>query len=260
MKIQLVSFEKHARYTSKLQVIRPTAMAEFLSHSSADFVMFSEHALRTQDDLTIVQLFNGNNGITALLELKEGKTLNGNRMYLLKNGEWSYIGNQVFSTSEEADPCHVDALLEILEGKYKRSGDTREFEVAGKKFLILQCGENNILKGLSGTAEFRLKNYPDFETRFNAILENVDIVLNPVHVRWGRFGSFLARLRKFSENGRYCFSCTQMEGNMLESATNDPTHNTTQVVMHNGELISPISTEVIDIGCEKFLVQTYEID
>ena len=260
MKIQLVSFKKHARYTSKLQVTRPNAMADFLSHSTADFVMFSEHALRTQDDLTIVQLFNSNTKIVALLELKEGKTLNGNRMYLLQGGEWSYIGNQVFSTSDEVDPSHVDALLETIEGKYERFGDKRQFEVAGKNFLILQCGENNILKGLSGTAEFRLKNHPSLEKRFNDILEKVNIVLNPVHERWGRFGSFLARLRKFSENGRYCFSCTQMQENMLEKAINNPTHNTTQVVMHNGELISPISSEVIDTGSEYFLAQTYEID
>lgn len=260
MKIQLVSFEKHARYTSKLQITRPNAIAEFLSHSTADFVMFSEHALRTQDALTVVQLFNSNKKIIALLELREGKTLNGNRMYLLHEGEWSYIGNQVFSTSDEVEPSLVDALLETLEGKYKRFGDKRQFEVGGKNFLVLQCGENNILKGLSGIAEFRLRNHPDLENRFNDILESVDVVLNPVHERWGRFGSFLARMRKFSENGRYCFSCTQMQENMLESAINNPTHNTTQIVMHNGELVPPVSSEVIDTGSEQFLVQTYEID
>jgi len=260
MKIQLVSFKKHARYTSKLQITRPNAIADFLSNSNADFVMFNEHALRNQDDLTIVQNFNGNKKIIALLELKEGKTLNGNRMYLLQKGKWSYIGNQVFSTSDDVDSSHVDALLETMEGVYDRTGERRQFEVAGKNFLILQCGENNILKGLSGTAEFRLKNHPNLERRFNDILERVDVVLNPVHERWGRFGSFLARMRKFSEDNRYCFSCTQIQENMLESAKNNPTHNTTQVVMHNGELVSPISSDVIDTGCEQFLVQTYEID
>ena len=170
--------------------------------------------------------------------------------YLLQNGFIRELRHQLISTADEVNEEIVDTLLREFNRR-------RQFDVNGKRFLIVQCGENNILKGTTGCAEFRLKDtQPEQYNRLEKLLNDVDIVLNPVHTRWGRFANFLTRIRKFSDNNRYCFSCTQMEGNQLQSARENPTHNTTHVAMYNQELITPIYTN----EDENYLIQSYEIE
>lgn len=253
MKVQLVSFPVYSRLTANRHYERVNAISKILNESTADFVMFSEHIFKDRSGLKDIEKQVHNKAITALLELNEGKGLNGNCMYLFQNGKWRYIDGQVFSESKEAVGSNIEELIKCLCGDY--DFDDRRFTVAGKKFLIIHCGENNILKGSTGIAEFRMNDRPDLEERFEKLLNSVDVVLNPVHTKWGRFGNFLTRIRKFSENGRYCFSNCQMEGNQLEAARKNPAHNTTHVAMHNSELIAPIYTN----EDEEYLVQTFEI-
>lgn len=255
MKVQLVSFPKYARMTLKRYSERLAATCKILNETDADFVMFSEHLFRDPEILKAIRKLVKNKSVTALIELNERNGYEGNRTYLLQDGEWSDMGGQVFSIPEEV-AGGIECLIDAMCGEYECK---RQFIVSGKKFLFIQCGENHILKGSSGIAKFRLQNRPDLESRFEELLNSVDIVLNPVHDRWGRFGHFLARLRKFSENGRYCFSNCQMVGNQLEAARKSPAHNTTHVAMHNSEQIAPISTEIVDAGNEKVLVQTFEV-
>lgn len=252
MHILLVSFPKYARLTLERERKRVNAIIKILNETSADFVMFSDSVLRNTDYLDTIRALVKNKSVTALMEFKEKAGLIGNRMYLLQNGEITDLGYQLFSIPEDAALCG-EALVESCENKY--DSFHRQFTVGNKRFLVIQCGENNILKGSKGVAEFRLKDCPELEQRFETVLNDVDVVLNPVHTRWGRFGNFLTRIRKFSENNRYCFSCAQMEGNQLDTARMTPNHNTTHVAMLNSELIAPFYTN----SDEEYLVQTFEL-
>ena len=88
-----------------------------------------------------------------------------------------------------------------------------------------------------------------------AVIENADVVLNPVHTRWGRYGDFLCRIRTFSKKKRYCFSCSQIEEYQLERAKVNPAKNTTQIAMCSKKLVAPILS-IDKNGC---LIQSYDI-
>lgn len=246
MKVQLVSFPKNQRFTVNERINRMDAISQILSETTADFVMFSPHILKCEDDLfDLLKLRKIRNNLTVLFELKHG----GNQLYLLENGFVRRLSSQIFSRLEEVNV----EILEFLITELKRY---RQFEVKDKRFLIIQCGENNFLKGSSGCAEFRLKEKePELYRRYEKLLSGVDVVLNPVHNRWGRFGNFLTRMRKFSDGNRYSFSCTQIEDSQLEKARLNPIQNTTHIVMHNQQLFAPTYTN----SEEPYLIQTYVI-
>ena len=249
MEIQLVSFPS-CRLTKKERKYRIESISGILKETKADFVMFSEHVLKSKEDLYTISDIVGQKQVTALFELNESYGIKGNRLYLLRNGKISDLQtHQTFFDSAGATEHHIELLIDEME-------QHRQFEVGGINFLIIQCGENNILKGNTGSAEFRLQNRIDLKKRLTKLLNDADIVLNPVHSRWGRFGTFLCRIRKFSENKRYCFSCTQISDNQLFSARKDPGHNSTHIVMHSKRRIAPIYTNEI----ENYLLQTYEIE
>lgn len=256
MKVQLVSFPAYSRLTSGKRHQRIDAISKVLNESSADFVMFSQRVLKDPEDLKVIRALVKNKSITAFVELKEYEGLSGNCMYLYQNGHWMYIDSQIFAESSEAKKDVIEYLIDDFRGNHFNM--RRQFTVGGKKFLVINCGENNILKGATGIAEFR-RNEVWLKEWFEDTLDSVDVVLNPVHTKWGYFEKFLARIRKFSEHERYCFSNTQMEGSQFENAVKNPDHNTTHVAMHNSEPLAPISTEVLDAGDEKVLVQTFEV-
>ena len=256
MKIQLASFPAYSRLTNENRHQRIDAIVKILNESPADFVMFSQRVLKDPEDLKVIRALVKNKSITAFIELKEDKGLKGNCMYIFQNGQWMYMDCQIFSEPENVTKDAIEYLINDIRGNHFNM--RRQFVVEGKKFLVINCGENNILKGSSGIAEFR-RNEFWLKEWFEDALDSVDVVLNPVHDRWSRFGHFLTRIRKFSEHERYCFSNTQMEGNQLENALKSPDHNTTHIAMHNSEPLAPISTEVVDAGEEKVLVQTYEV-
>lgn len=235
MKIQLVSFPVK-RFTNKERQNRVDFITRKINDSDADFIMFSEHVLNNRDDLFLIGKRVKNRHISALFEIPESKNIKGNRLYLLKNNHIEDLEtHQIFATSSDATKKNVELLIDELEAH-------RQFKIFGKSFLVIQCGENNILKGNSGIARFRLEKREDFKLRFSELLDNTDVVLNPVHTPWKRFGCYLSRLRSFSDSGRYCFSCTQLSGNQLENAKKKPEHNITQVAMHNTKRIAPLVT------------------
>ena len=249
MLIQLVSFLSYERLIVKERLFRIDTISRILNETEADFVMFSLHVLKSKNDLSEIGRNIHNNKVTALFELDEGRDLRGNNLYLLQSGELKCLSNQIFSTSQEARATIIERLIEEL-------STYRTFCVADKRFLIVLCGENNILKGDKGTAEFRLQNRPDLKRRFTEILDGADIVLNPVHYRWRRFGHYICRMKKFSESKRYSFSCTQiLDNNQLTRARQHPDDNVTHVAMHSKRRISPVYTNKE----ENYLLQSFEI-
>ena len=255
MKIQLVSFPAYNRLSMKKRLDRYGVILDILIHTEADFVMFSEWALRDPEDLSSMEVALRKlrkKPITALIESKEN-VKNANQLYLFQDGVWKNIGCQIFATSKGATESEVELLLDQIE-------EFKIFDVNGVRFLCLQCGENNIMRSVKGEdrAVFRLQKRPDLKKRFDDILGSVDVVLNPTHTPWvGRYNeAFISRLKTFSEKKRYCFTCTQMKGNQLENARNNPKDNPTMKGMHSRRLMKPIFTN----QDKDYLIQFYEID
>ena len=252
MIIKLVSFPCWSRLSQNQRDKRIRAVTEILNQEDIDFVMFSEWIFNREEDLLKVIPSVSNKKVTALFELKLGrKKLVRNRLFLLQNGEVTDLGtHQFFSDSENATEDNVELLLDEFE-------QHRQFEVNGKRFLIIQCGENNILKTVKGEndAVFRLPN-KDLKRRFERVLSNVDVILNPTHSKWNRFYDFTCRLYKFSERNRYCFYCTQLEGNMLDNAHKNPDKNSAQRAMKSRRILQPIKPYN---NSQDYLLQTYEI-
>ena len=156
MEIQLVSFHC-CRLTRKERKYRIDTISSILKETKADFVMFSEHVLKSKEDLHTINNNIGQKHVTALFELNESYGLKGNRLYLLHNGKISDLQtHQIYFDSAGATEHNIEILIDEME-------QHRQFEVEGIKFLIIQCGENNILKGNTGCAEFRWPNRIDLK-------------------------------------------------------------------------------------------------
>lgn len=253
MVIKLVSFPSWNRLSSKQRKLRISTVVEILNEKDADFVMFSEWVFNNKEDLNSVCQLVHNEKVTALFELKLSRGLVGNQLFLLQNGKIIDLKtHQIFSKHKDATEENIERLIDELERQ-------RQFKVGEKHFLVIQCGENNILKtqrGIKNRAEFRLQNR-NLKKRFDKVIDSVDVILNPVHTKWGRFYDFTCRLYKFSEKKRCCFYCSQLEGNQLINAKNNPEKNTAQRAMKNRKLLSPHFCS--EINNQDFLLQTYEI-
>ena len=240
--------------STKQRNFRINSTADILNEKDSDFVMFSEWIFRSRDDLNTVCQLVHNKNVTALFELKLASGLDGNNLFLLQNGKIVDLKtHQVFIKHKDANEENVEVLLNELE-------QHRQFMVNGKRFLVIQCGENNILKTQRNTknkAEFRLQNRLDLKKRFNAVINGVDVILNPLHTTWGRFYDFTCRLHKFSEKNRYCFYCTQLTGNQLKNAILHPEKNTAQRAMKSRRILTPVYSS--ESKNHEYLLQAYEI-
>ena len=256
MKIQLVSFPLYEGNLSlREENQRIEDIVSIINSSNADFIMFSEHILCRKESLETVCKEVQSSSVTALFELKDmtRKGLARNRLFLLQKGCLIDLqSRQVFADSSQVDDEHCERLVEELEY-------SRQFEIAGKRFIIIQCGENNVLKSVrgEGKAVFRLNQRMDLKKRFEEVLRLTDVVLNPTHTHWvGHFREpFISRLLTFSEKKRYCFTCAQLGGKQLMNARMNPADNSTMKGVHSRRKISPIYTN----ENEEYLVQTFEI-
>ena len=253
MIIKMVSYPSWNRLSSKQRKLRISTIVEILNKKDADFVMFSEWVLNNKEDLNSVCQLVHNEKVTALFELKLSRGLVGNQLFLLQNGKIIDLKtHQIFSDHKDATEENIERLVGELERQ-------RQFKVGEKRFLVIQCGENNILKtrrGVKNRAEFRLQNR-NLKKRFDKVIDSVDVILNPVHTKWGRFYDFTCRLYKFSEKNRCCFYCSQLEGNQLVNAIKSPEKNTAQRAMKSRRLLAPLVCS--DTRNQDYLLQAYEI-
>lgn len=253
MVIKLVSFPSWNRLSSKQRKLRINTVVEILNSEDADFVMFSEWVFNNKEDLNSACQLVHNEKVTALFELKLSRGLVGNQLFLLQNGEIIDLKtHQIFSEHKDATEENIERLIDELERQ-------RQFKVGEKLFLVIQCGENNILKtqrGVKNRAEFRLQNR-NLKKRLDKVIDSVDVILNPVHTKWGRFYDFTCRMYKFSENNKCCFYCSQLEGNQLVNAIKSPEKNTAQRAMKSRKILSPLFCS--DTSNQNYLMQAYEI-
>ena len=256
MIIKLVSFPywdpNKEHLTTKQRNLRISVASKILNEKDTDFVMFSEWIFYTPKDLDAVCQSVHNKKVTALFELALPGDLEGNHLYLLQNGKIKDLKTcQIFCESKEATKENIERLIVELE-------HNKCFTVNGKRFLVFQCGENLILKTQrdeKNKAVFRLQDR-ELKKRFDKILNEADVILNPVHQRWKRFYDLSCRLFKFSEQNRYCFYCTQLEGNMLDNAHKNPDKNSAQRAMKSRRILKPINP---DNNSQDYLLQAYEI-
>ena len=256
MLVQLVSFPLYeGNLSQREENQRIEDIVNIINSSNADFIMFSEHILCRKESLENICKEVQSSSAVVLFELKDmtRKGLARNRLFLLQEGCLIDMqSRQVFADSSQVDDEHCERLIEELEYR-------RQFEVSGKRFLIIQCGENNVLKSVrgEGKAVFRLNKRADLKKRFEAVLRLIDVVLNPTHTHWvGRFREpFISRLLTFSGKKRYCFTCAQLGGRQLMNARKNPTDNSTMKGMHSRRQIIPFYTN----EDEDYLVQIFEI-
>ena len=207
MTIELVSFRYNLIAKKRLDLT-----INLVNQSQADLVMFCGHTINDQYNLDILKERIENKTSFVLFEVKhvyESNFLNlKNCLYTIENGEiHNLFTNQIFSSSDEIKGN--DALCERFINELETR---RRLKVKEKNCLVLQCGENNIIKNIqkeANRAVFRLQERTDLKERFNRILNETHIILNPIHTPMGNQGKMERRREYFSADNRYYFSVSQ---------------------------------------------------
>lgn len=207
MKIELVSFRIKLSSRRRLSL-----MIDIINSSESDLIVFCGHSLSYNKDIIELKEKLENISSTILFEVrsvKENRFINeSNCLFLIKDGcIHNLYTHQIFATREEIDNKEsvAERLINELETR-------RRFSVGNKSCLVLQCGENGILRNIQkqgNMAVFRLHDRKDLEDRFNNILKQSDIVLNPLHTVWGNQDKMKHRRMFLSADSRYYFSVSQ---------------------------------------------------
>ena len=210
MLITLVSFKDklngRKRYDSFVKIENDT---------KADFVLFCGNTLYNESYLKDLQGSIENSNTTVLFEVgkvKESSLINLKYcLYTIQKGQIvNLYTNQLFTQS--ADINNNESLCERFINELETR---RRLTVNGKKCLILQCGENNIIRNIQSEhnrAVFRLEQRKDLEERFMKLLQSVDIILNPIHSPMSNYDKIEKRRIFLSDSKRYYFSVCNAVG------------------------------------------------
>lgn len=217
MNVELVSLRNSITKKKRLDVV-----SDIVNQSKSDLVLFCGHTVFDWNDC--IEL-SGRVTNTDSLILFEAKTIDEssfirrkNCLFQIEKGRiLNMFTNQFFATSQEigGNELLCEHYIDELETK-------RCFSVKGKKCMVLQCGEVNIIKNIqkeNNRPVFRLQNRVDLEKRFFNLLNSVDLVLNPVHTPMGNQGKMEKRREMLSANKRYYFSTSNSdEKHLIDSA------------------------------------------
>lgn len=215
MIIELVSL----RYNISSQ-LRIKLIADIINKSESSFILFSGHSLKEEQDLYDLNERITNRESTTLLEIKSYEVLKtvyshkqvfqklNNCLYLINDGIVSSLNTfQLFSESK-----HIENNEPLCERFINELETRRIFSLQNKICLVLQCGEINIIKNLqteNNKPVFRHSQRSDLLHRFENLLNNTDIIFNPIHSPMGNQGKMSKRREYFSSNKRYYFSVSQ---------------------------------------------------
>lgn len=207
MKVQLVSFKKGSAWKRRLE-----QMIKIINDSDADLIMFNGRTLNDVSYLDQLESGVNNKRVFVLFEVEHStKERHPYYLYKIQNGKIRSLNTkQLFADSSEIEGNEFlcERYLDELEAK-------RCFTVKGRKCLVLQCGENNIIKNSQSDDNrpgFRFEGRRDLKERFFILLEDTDIVLNPGHTPMGNQGKMKQRRILLSCNERYYFSVCNAEG------------------------------------------------
>lgn len=207
MTIELVSFRYNLIAKKRLDLT-----INLVNQSQADLVMFCGHTINNQYNLDVLKERIENKTSFVLFEVKhvyENNFLNlKNCLYTIENGSiHNLFTNQFFSKKDEIEGN--DALCERFINELETR---RRIKVKEKNCLVLQCGENNIIKNIQKEANrpiFRLQERTDLKERFDCLLNETHVILNPIHTPMGNQGKMKKRREYFSADNRYYFSVSQ---------------------------------------------------
>ncbi|MBO4820018.1 MAG: hypothetical protein J5548_00940 [Prevotella sp.] len=233
MKIQLVSFIVDLDSDIKIGIT-----ADIINKSKSDLILFPGNTLDSiNDGFELADLIKNKN-TTALIEVHQLSIGDLNEEiihcpFLIKKGQLINMHTfQHFTTSEtiENNTFLAEAFVYELETR-------RQFEVNGYNCLVLQCGENNILKNVQSDNNNVIIRIDDksVERRFRNVLKGSDIILNAIHQpQPGNQNKLHKRREYLSLNGRIYLSTN----NCKELS---PQARSIQYAYYNGkELENPI--------------------
>lgn len=204
--IQLVSYRSSLSRSKRVE-----CTIDILNRASEPFVMFSGHTLFEPEDILSIESKLTNKHVTALLEVRHIKSSsflnNANCLFLVRNGKvHNMFSQQLFATSGE-----IKNNTDLAERLLLELEQRRKFEIEGEKCLIFQCGEINILSNIQSDHNrviFRFSENLVLHKRFQNLLDDTDIILNPIHTPMGNQGKMQKRREFLSSDNRYYFSCS----------------------------------------------------
>ena len=103
----------------------------------------------------------------------------------------------------------------------------------------MQCGELNIIKNIQkedNRPVFRFAQSKNLKERFDNLLNDTDIILNPIHTPMGNQGKMKKRREYLSDKNRYYFSTSQNGTREIkgEKKTIPMDSAVLQYALHNG--------------------------
>ena len=249
MVIQLVSYKASLRANSRLK-----HTANIINSSKADLILFSGHTLASEMDVFELNSLIENKTTTAILEVKENaiSLLNPvcNSLFMLKCG----VVKDMYTHQLFTDSATINAYPELCNHLLLELETRRSFKAANRNVIVIQCGENGILRNKQSEenkAVFRFEDDKELSQRFATILGNTHIVLNPIHSPMGNQGKMKKRREYYSNNNRAYFSTANFSDD--ESINN----KSLQYACINGIEQEPID---IEIGAKNaFIIRTFVI-
>jgi len=249
MKIQLVSYLIGLSNKKKIKLT-----AEIINESDAELIFFSGNTVKSIADALEVAKHTINHKSVAVIEVSSVKISDlGSTIYhcpfLIKNSELVNMHtHQLFACSDtiKKNDYLAESLIHELE-------TNRQFNVDGYKCLLLECGENNILRNIQSEKnkpEVRIDD-DELASRFAKVINNCDIILNVIHKpQYGTQNKMHKRREYFSDNGRFYFSTNNCDrlSEKLKSV---------QYAYYDG---NPIDTSEIDLTKEGCMIRSYLIN
>ena len=186
--------------------VRLDLTQQLINESTSDIMLFSGHTLGFVNDIEELRTQIKNKRVEVILELRSiNSDKFGNCLYRVSKGNlFSLNTNQLFATSREIEGNYELARRLIYEFQSHRI-----LTIKGYKFLTLQCGELNILKNIqsdNNRVEFRLSDDLQLTEKFEQIIKETNIFLNPIHSPMANQGKMQKRREYLTINKRYYFS------------------------------------------------------
>ena len=207
MTLELISFRHNLTAPKRLEL-----MIELVNQSKADMLFFCGNTLKNLNDLCLLREQIKDVSSFVLFEVKqvkESEFLNlENCLYYIEDGViHNMFTNQFFCSSEE-----INDNEQLCERFINELETRRRLNVKGHNCLVLQCGENNIIRNIQKEGNrpvFRHQQRVDLEDRFNSLMKSTQIILNPIHTPMGHYPKMEKRREYFSAGNKYYFSVSQ---------------------------------------------------
>lgn len=176
-----------------------------------DLLVTSGWTLNSGGQLTALRSNSRNDHTVVVLETwKDDRGALNHGGYALR-GKTTLVDRtpQVFATSAQ-----VNKSPELLTRLMDEVESPRRFDVAGWRATWLICGEINVLANAQSDGnrvDVRHAEYAGLRTRWQRILDETDIFVNPTHTVMGNQGKLLKRREYLSAGGRVFCSASNVD-------------------------------------------------